>query len=246
MGFEVECGPAARRRGARYNPLSHRDEFLSPLNRHPMFFSFDGIDGVGKSTQMRLFVEWLTARGQAPVTCRDPGSTPLGEQIRSILLAHNDATPIGARSEMLLYMAARAQLVDEVIRPAFDAGKVVVSDRYLLANIVYQAHAGGLDVETVRQVGVAATDGVIPDCTFLLDMDPATALKRMARELDRVESRGDVYRQQLRAGFLIEARKMGGIVHIINAAREVETIQLEIQQIAENLLDALRARPLPG
>jgi dTMP kinase len=211
-----------------------------------MFFSFDGIDGVGKSTQMRLFVEWLTAQRQSPVTCRDPGSTPLGEQIRSILLAHNDAAPIGARSEMLLYMAARAQLVDEVIRPALDAGKVVVSDRYLLANIVYQAHAGGLDVETVRQVGAAAIDGVMPDCTFLLDMDPATALKRMARELDRVESRGDVYRQQLRSGFLTEAHKMGGMVHIINAARAVETIQLEIQQIAENLLDAMRARPLPG
>jgi dTMP kinase len=245
VGFEVECGPAARRRGARYNPLSPRDEFLSPLNRHPMFFSFDGIDGVGKSTQMQLFVEWLTARGQSPVTCRDPGSTPLGEQIRSILLAHDVAAPIGARSEMLLYMAARAQLVDEVIRPALDAGKVVVSDRYLLANIVYQAHAGGLDVETVRQVGAAAVDGIMPDCIFLLDMDQAEALNRMARELDRVESRGDVYRQRLRTGFLTEAHKMGGVVHIINAARDVETIQLEIQQIAKNLFDAF-ARPLPG
>jgi dTMP kinase len=224
----------------------HRDEFLSPFNRRFMFFSFDGIDGVGKSTQMRLFVEWLTAQGQSPVTCRDPGSTPLGEQIRSILLAHNDVVPMGARSEMLLYMAARAQLVDEVIRPALDAGKVVVSDRYLLANIVYQAHAGGLDVETVRQVGAAAIDGVMPDCTFLLDMDPAAALNRMARELDRVESRGDDYREQLRAGFLTEARKMGGMVHIINAARDVAAIQLEIQQLAASLLNALRARPLPG
>jgi dTMP kinase len=207
-----------------------------------MFFSFDGIDGVGKSTQMRLFVEWLTERGLSLVTCRDPGSTPLGEQIRSVLLTHNDATPIGARSEMLLYMAARAQLVDEVIRPALEGGKVVVSDRYLLANIVYQAHAGGLDVEMVRQVGAAATDGVTPDCTFLLDMDPAAALGRMARELDRVESRGDDYRQQLRTGFLTEARKMGGMVHIINAAREVDVIRLEIQQIAATLLDSAPAR----
>jgi dTMP kinase len=207
-----------------------------------MFFSFDGIDGVGKSTQMRLFVEWLAERGLSPVTCRDPGSTPLGEQIRSVLLTHNDATPIGARSEMLLYMAARAQLVDEVIRPALERGKVVVSDRYLLANIVYQAHAGGLDVEVVRQVGAAAIDGVTPDCTFLLDMDPAAALGRMARELDRVESRGDDYRQRLRTGFLTEARKMGGVVHIINAARDVDEIRLEIQQIAATLLDAAPTR----
>lgn len=210
-----------------------------------MFFSFDGIDGVGKSTQMKLFVEWLEARGQAPVTCRDPGSTPLGEQIRSLLLGHNDAAPIGTRSEMLLYMAARAQLVDEVIRPALDAGAIVVSDRFLLANIVYQGHAGGLDVETVRQVGAAAIDGITPGCTFLLDMDPAVALKRMARELDRVESRGDEYRQQLRAGFLTEARKMGGMVHIINAAREVAAIQAEIQKIAEDLLDG-SPEPLRG
>jgi dTMP kinase len=211
-----------------------------------MFFSFDGIDGVGKSTQMRLFAEWLTSRGTAPVMCRDPGSTPLGEQIRSILLAHNDSAPIGARSEMLLYMAARAQLVDEVIRPALEAGKVVVSDRFLLANIVYQGHAGGLDVESVRQVGAAAIDGVAPDCTFLLDMDPAAALGRMARELDRVESRGADYRQRLRTGFLTEARKMGGIVHIINAARDVETIRIEIQQIAESFLDVARGGGASG
>src|SRR5262245_11926005 len=101
-----------------------------------MFFSFDGIDGVGKSTQLRLFCEWLTAQGRDPVVCRDPGSTPLGEEIRKILLASHDSTPIGPRSEMLLYMAARAQLVDEVIRPALAAGRIVVSDRYLLANVV--------------------------------------------------------------------------------------------------------------
>jgi dTMP kinase len=108
-----------------------------------MFFSFDGIDGVGKSTQLRLFCEWLADQGLAPVVCRDPGSTPLGEQIRRVLLESKESTPIGPRSEMLLYMAARAQLVDEVIRPALEAGRTVVSDRFLLANIVYQGYAGG-------------------------------------------------------------------------------------------------------
>src|SRR3970040_2412778 len=110
-----------------------------------MFFSFDGIDGVGKTTQMDLFCDWLRQGGHDVVTCRDPGRTPLGERIRDILL-HGDAqTPIGRRSEMLLYMAARAQLVDQVIRPALEAGKVVIADRYLLANVAYQGHAGGLD-----------------------------------------------------------------------------------------------------
>src|SRR5262245_46414963 len=110
-----------------------------------MFFSFDGIDGAGKSTQVRLFVEALRARGHEVVECRDPGSTPLGERVRELLLKSGADTPIDPRSEMLLYMAARAQLVDEVIRPALKAGKVVVSDRFLLANVAYQGHAGGLD-----------------------------------------------------------------------------------------------------
>src|ERR1044071_8558104 len=133
-----------------------------------MFFSFDGIDGVGKSTQMRLFEEALRRHGYEVVVCRDPGSTPLGERVREILLAHDESTPIGRRSEMLLYMAARAQLVEEVIRPALDAGKVVVSDRYLLANVVYQAHAGGLAADDVWRVGEVTVAGVMPRLVFLL------------------------------------------------------------------------------
>ncbi len=201
-----------------------------------MFFSFDGIDGVGKSTQLRLFVEWLSARGSEPLTCRDPGSTALGEQIRGILLASHETTPIGPRSEMLLYMAARAQLVDEVIRPALAAGRTVVSDRFLLANVVYQGHAGGLAVDAVRRVGEVTVDGVTPDCTFLLDMDPVAALARVGRQLDRVESRGDAYREKLRAGFLAESRKMGVSVHVIDAARDVEAVQADIRRIAAGLL----------
>jgi len=201
------------------------------------FFSFDGIDGVGKSTQLRLFCQWLTDEGRAPVVCRDPGSTPLGERIREILLLSDEATPIAPRSEMLLYMSARAQLVDEVIRPALAAGSVVVSDRYLLANIVYQGHAGGLDVSVVRAVGAAATGGVMPDCTFLLDMDPAIALRRVARELDRMESRGAEYRQRLREGFLAEAAHMGAPVHVVDAHRSVEQVQSDIRTIAARVLN---------
>jgi dTMP kinase len=201
-----------------------------------MFFSFDGIDGVGKSTQLGLFCEWLTCAGKEPVVCRDPGSTPVGEQIRSIVLASHDETPIGPRAEMLLYMAARAQLVDELIRPALAAGRMVVSDRFLLANIVYQGYAGGLDVATVRQVGAAAVAGVTPNCTFLLDMDPVAALARVGRQLDRVESRGAEYRQRLRAGFLAEAAMMGPSVHVIDAARSVDAVQEELRQIAAQVM----------
>jgi dTMP kinase len=203
-----------------------------------LFFSFDGIDGVGKSTQLRLFCDWLSQRGIVPVLCRDPGSTLLGEKIRDILLTSDHGTAIGSRSEMLLYMAARAQLVDEVIRPALAAGRHVVSDRYLLANIAYQGYAGGVDVQVVRQVGELATDGLLPDCTFLLDMAPAAALARLGRQLDRVESRGPAYRERLREGFLYEAAQMGGSVHVIPADRPVESVQADIRQIAEKALSA--------
>jgi len=200
-----------------------------------MFFSFDGIDGVGKTTQMRLFCDWLAERQLEVLTCRDPGSTPLGEQVREILLNSDENTPIGARSEMLLYMAARAQLVDEVLRPALAAGKTIVSDRYLLANIVYQGHAGGLDIEEVRGVGQVATEGLMPDCTFLLDMPPQAARQRMGDDLDRMESRGDEYRKRLREGFLQEADRDNAI-HVIDADRPVDIIQAEIRKTAAQLL----------
>jgi dTMP kinase len=201
-----------------------------------MFFSFDGLDGVGKSTQMRLFCQWLKDEGRDVVVCRDPGSTPLGERLRTLLLDSDEGTPIGVRSEMLLYMAARAQLVDEVIRPALAAGKDVASDRFLLANIAYQGHAGGLDVDAIRRVGAVAVDGVLPDCMFVLDMDPDAAMARVGRQLDRMERRGQEYRRRLRAGFLAEARDLGAAVHIVDASRSVEAVQNEIRAIAAALL----------
>ena len=201
-----------------------------------VFFSFDGIDGGGKSTQLKLFCQWLAEQGRDPVVCRDPGSTAAGEQIRNLLLASDDSIAIGQRSEMLLYMAARAQLVDEIIRPALAAGRTVVSDRYLLANVVYQGYGNGFPVEVVRQVGAVAIDGVAPDCTFLLDLEPAVALARMGRQLDRVENRGTAYRERLRAGFLAEAAASNGKVHVIAADRQVEAVQDEIRGIAAKVL----------
>src|SRR5690349_333301 len=123
-----------------------------------MFFSFDGLDGAGKSTQLDLFCRWLAEQGHQVTRCYDPGCTPLGETIRKILL-ENKTTAISRRSEMLLFMAARAQLVEEVIAPTLAAGNVVVSDRYLLANVVYQGYAGGLDVAELWQIGRVATHG---------------------------------------------------------------------------------------
>jgi dTMP kinase len=200
-----------------------------------MFFSFDGVDGAGKSTQVALFGEWLREQGREVVACRDPGSTPLGEAIRSVLLDRHDLH-IHRRSEMLLYMAARAQLVEEVIRPALAAGKTVVSDRFLLANVVYQAYAGGLDVDEVQRVGETAIGGIIPDLTFVLDIDPGEAAMRRNRSLDRMESQGIEFLRRVRSGFLQEAKLRPEKLLVVDASRPIDEIQAEIRAAAWRLL----------
>jgi len=199
-----------------------------------MFFSFDGLDGVGKTTQIDLFVEWLRAAGHDVVRCVDPGSTPLGEAIRTILLGHR--LPMARTSEMLLFMAARAQMVEEVIRPALERDQTVVSDRYLLANIAYQGHAGGLDVEEIRRIGRVATRGIMPDLVFLLDMSPNAAAARMKRGRDRMESQGAQYEERLRQGFLAEAARDPDRIAVIDAARDIEAVQSDIRAAAGRAL----------
>jgi dTMP kinase len=198
-----------------------------------MFFSFDGGDGTGKSTQAELFCQWLRQRGHDVLTCRDPGSTPLGEAVRSILLDRHDLH-IHRRSEMLLYMAARTQMVEEVIRPALEQGKTVVSDRYLLANVVYQGYGGGLDVATLWEVGRVATGGLMPDLTIVLDVPAEVAAARMARPLDRMEQQGEAFHARVREGFLAEAALSPDKIVVVNAARSIEEVQAEIRRIVES------------
>ncbi len=199
-----------------------------------MLFSFDGIDGVGKSTQLQLFAEHLRTLGHEVAVCRDPGSTSLGESLREILL-HSRAS-ISRRAEMLMYMAARAQLVDEIIRPAIDAGKTVLSDRFLLANVVYQGHAGGLNIDELWEIGRVATQGVHPDLTFVLDLPPEAAEARISRPRDRMESQGDDYRRKLREGFLSEAAKNPERIVVISAAGAVDEVQAAVRQAALKML----------
>lgn len=193
-----------------------------------MFLSFDGVDGSGKTTQIELLCEWLREQQHDVVTCRDPGSTELGEALRAIVLQDFE-TPIDRTSEMLLYMASRAQLVQQVIQPALATGKVVVSDRFLLANVVYQGYAGGLDVEQLWQVGEVAIGGLHPDLTIVLDMEVAAARQRMDRELDRMESQGSEFLERVRDGFLMESQLNHENIVVIDADRPIEMVQEDIR-----------------
>ncbi|MDZ4780620.1 MAG: dTMP kinase [Planctomycetia bacterium] len=210
----------------------------------PLFISLDGADGVGKSTQIELLRAWLAARGQNVVTCRDPGATPLGEKIRHLLL-HTEGLAISRKSELLLYMASRAQLVEEIIAPALAAGKTVLSDRYLLASVVYQGHAGGLPTGDIWKVGKVATGGLLPDLTIVLDAPPETTDARMQRERDRMERQGDAFRDHLRQGYLTEAATQPQNIIVIDAAREIAAVQSDIQAAVERVL-TLPSRTIEG
>jgi dTMP kinase len=191
------------------------------------FFVLEGSDGVGKSTQMAQLASWLERRGASVVTCRDPGSTSLGEQIRQILL--HSAHPIDPTTEMLLYMAARSQLVGEVIRPALDNGTTVVCDRYLLSNVVYQGVAGGLPVERIWQTGTIATQGVMPDLVLILDLPEEQAQHRRGPDADRMESRGSDYLTRVQRGFAsFAAQKLPFPVSLIDASADPNTVHAEI------------------
>lgn len=192
------------------------------------FIVLDGMDGAGKSSQIRPLVEWLCSGGREVVTCRDPGSTGVGDAVRAILLDRHDLE-LDATSEMLLYMAARAQLVTEVIRPALARGAWVVSDRYLLSNIVYQGYAGGLVPETIREVGRVATGGLAPDLVVLLDIDLETAARRLDRPLDKLESRGDDYRRRLREGYLREAAADPERIRVLDATGSPEAVTAAVR-----------------
>ncbi len=177
-----------------------------------------------------MLCDWLRERGREVVACRDPGSTQLGEAVRNILLDRHDLH-IDRRSEMLLYMAARSQMVEEVIRPALEQGKTVVSDRYLLANVVYQGYGGGLDVAMLWEVGRIATAGLMPDLTIVLDVPAEVAAARMARPLDRMEKQGDAFHARVRNGFLTEAAKAPERIVVVSAAGSIEEVQAEIRKI---------------
>ena len=197
-----------------------------------MFLSIDGVDGCGKSTQLRLLADWLAGQGRQVLLCRDPGSTPLGEQIRALLLDRHDLA-IHRRSEMLLYMAARAQMVEELIRPALAAGKTVLCDRYLLANVVYQGYAGGLDTPPLWEVGRIAVDGLMPTLTIVLDLPAAVAAARLQRPLDRMEKQGDAFHARVRDGFLAEAARHPNSILVLDAARSIDEVQAALREAVE-------------
>ena len=193
------------------------------------FLVLDGPDGCGKSTQTRLLSGWIAEQGVDVVSYRDPGTTLVGEKIREILLdtAHEG---MGDNVEVLLYMAARAQLWKEHIGPDLAAGKCVLMDRWLSSTCAYQGWAGGFGVEKVIKIATDSLERIWPDLTIVLDVDTDTAAGRMQRDLDRMEQKGDIYHAKVREGFL----KLSDIhpsVKVVDARQTVEQVHQDILKL---------------
>jgi len=190
------------------------------------FIVLDGPDGCGKSTHSRLLIEWLKEEGVSTVGFRDPGHTEIGEKIRDILL-NPDHDKMDTRTELLLYMAARAQLWAEKIKPALDARQCVVLDRWLSSTCAYQGYAGGFGMEKVIKIATDCLERVWPDLTIILDVNLETASGRLKSQLDRMEQKGDSYHQKVRTGFLQLAKENEKFL-VVDATDEVETVHKTI------------------
>jgi dTMP kinase len=202
------------------------------------FVSLDGIDGTGKTTQLNLLAERLRGLGVPVTVCTDPGGTDLGAKLREILL-YGRQTQMSMRAEALMFMASRAELVARVIQPALARGEVVLSDRFLLANVVYQGHAGGLDPDDLWTIGRFSTADLEPDRVIVLDLTVEVAKTRRKGTADRLESRSDWYFQRVRDGFLNEARQRPDTHHVIDASQPMEAVH---EAIFTNLRPLLTAR----
>jgi dTMP kinase len=200
-----------------------------------LFVTFEGVDRAGKTTQARMLRDAL---GERAVAVREPGGTAAGERIREIL--KDGSIDLEPRSEALLFAAARAELVEQVIRPALADGKVVVSDRYLDSSLAYQGEARGLGVEEVARVNRFATGGLEPDITFLLELDLAEAAARSG-EADRFEDEGRRLQEQVRDAYDLLAREAPGRWRRIDAGRPADEVHSEVLSLVERALGGVAA-----
>jgi len=196
------------------------------------FITFEGSEGCGKSTQSRLLYEYLKAKGKRVIYLREPGATKISEKIRDILLdARNDG--IFPECEMLLYMAARAQIVGEVISPALKSGKIVICDRFLDSTLAYQGYGLGMDIDLIKKVGSFTTRGIIPDLTLFLDLAVKRGLKHRQANLDRIEKRSVAYHLRVRRGYLKLARKEPGRIKVVKVEEDKYKTQAAIRKLVE-------------
>jgi len=197
-----------------------------------MFITFEGPEGGGKSTVIRRIAEHLTSTGRDVVLTREPGAGEFGASVRKILL---EGAEINSRSELFLFMADRANNIDAIIKPALEAGKVVLCDRHTDSTVAYQGYGRGLDIEWLKTLNASAVNGTTPHLTFLFDLAPEVGLRRIS-DKDRLDREPLEFHQKVRHGFLMEAALEPNRWRIINAEKQPDDVFADCLQC---LMDAL-------
>ena len=194
-----------------------------------LFITFEGGDGCGKTTQIKLLDEYLRNKGYKTLLTREPGSKGLGEKVREILLNYDgDVSPV---CESFLFLADRAQNVDCLIKPALEEGTIVICDRHTDSSVAYQGYGRGLDIDRIKKLNSIATSGLNPDLTIVLDVDVETSQKRVGAEKDRMESAGIEFFERVRQGYLEIAKQEPERVKVVDSTKTINEIHKEILEL---------------
>ena len=202
----------------------------------PAFITLDGIDGVGKSTQIDKLAGHLRSLGHDVLTVQDPGSTAIGAKLRQLLL--DTDLHLHRRTEAMLFMASRCEMIEKTIRPALASGQSVISDRFLLANVVYQSVGGEVTAEELWEMGRLANGALTPDLTLLLDMPAQAAMNRLDGPGDRMERRGAEYMESVRQAFLKQLAESGPYTAVINADQDPSSVAKDLTRAVDDFLSA--------
>ncbi len=210
------------------------DSSYCPRAERGFFITFEGPEGCGKSTQSRLLYDFLKKSGYDCIYTREPGGTKTGEMIRAILL-NSKNIKISNLAETLLFEASRSQIVEEVIAPALAAGKIVICDRYSDSTVCYQGYAGRVPVKHIETIDSIATGALKPDLTILLDIDPATGLRRAKKKgMDRMEAKTLAYHRRVRSGYIGLSKKYPRRIKVIKVRNTVEATQDLVRHEVKN------------
>lgn len=194
-----------------------------------LFITFEGPDGCGKTTQMKLLAEYFEKKGKEVVLTREPGGKGLGEKVREILLNYDGE--VSDRCESFLFLADRAQNIDIIVNPAVKEGKIVLCDRHIDSTVAYQGYGRGLNIDRINMLNNLATNGKKPDLTLVFDVDVETSMKRVGKEKDRMESAGIDFHNRVRKGYLELAKQEPKRIKVLDARKSIEEIHKDVINI---------------
>ncbi len=199
-----------------------------------LFITFEGADGCGKTTQIKMLKDYLENSGYEVVLTREPGAKGLGEKVREILLNYDGE--VSDRCESFLFLADRAQNIDTIVNPAVKAGKIVLCDRHIDSTVAYQGYGRGLDLERINMLNRLATDGKTPDLTLVFDIDVETSMQRVGKNKDRMESAGVEFHNKVRNGYLEIAKLNPERVKVIDGRETIEKVFENVKSVVNKTL----------